>query len=584
MRDIFIVFIIVVAMMTAVPAHSEDTQGRLNLDQFHGGAIGSSLLYFQEESNARLSLVNAIQKFESSNTIKAGSGGSISLGIGVEPVWLKTQIYSPHSEAKAYRLSIETPWLDNIDSYLVSDGQVLAHIAGGDAFAFPERPMPMRFYAFEAELRPGMTELYIRVETKGPMAIPVNVYSVEAAQNKEVSTAYQYGILYGIMGALALYNLILYVMIRQNEYGLYALYLIGFIFNSLSYTGQLHTLYTVDHGALFQDWVDVCLMITYSVLGLHFARNVLATETYAPRLDKFTYWLANLIPVGILLGVLTNQLFFSLILSFTFNTTFAVLFIVLGYVALKNNIRSAGLFLISSVTAATCIGLSTAAVGGIVPYNDFTFKAIEVGMAFEAILLAVLLAQRFRLAQRDKLVAEQYARVDDLTGLNNRRGFNESSSRIWQLMIREKRELSILLLDIDKFKSINDQFGHAAGDRVLVTVAKCLVASSRKGDLIARWGGEEFIILLPETNLEHALLHAEKLRKAVEDLFVHINQQLIKTSISIGVSGTEAGRYGDVELSSTKIETIINKADLALFKAKEGGRNAVSRHVVGSTA
>ena len=106
-------------------------------------------------------------------------------------------------------------------------------------------------------------------------------------------------------------------------------------------------------------------MITYSVAGLHFARTLLKTRHYAPTLDKLTVWITLVIPAGILIGFIADQLVFSLILSFILNSGFALLFIAMGVAARRAMVPSANLFLVSSVTAAVCIAISTMAVAGV---------------------------------------------------------------------------------------------------------------------------------------------------------------------------------------------------------------------------
>lgn len=263
--------------------------------------------------------------------------------------------------------------------------------------------------------------------------MPIRLSSKDKAIARDIKTGYEYGLLYGIMSALALYNLVLFIFIRQKEYGLYALYLFGFVINSLSYTGQLFTIITYDFGPYFQDWTDIWLMITYSVAGLHFARTLLNTKSYAPVLNTFVIRITQIIPAAMLIGTIFNQLIFTTALAFTLNSGFVILFVAMGIRALKAKTPFAIIFLFSSVIAAVCIAVSTLAVAGIlVPYNDYTFKAIEIGMAFEAFVLAVILARQFQMAKMDKLTAESYARTDALTQMNNRRGFQEISLPIWQ--------------------------------------------------------------------------------------------------------------------------------------------------------
>lgn len=573
-----VLFIALSWLQLSASAHAE----KIDLTHFRDATLGQYLSYFQEQKNAPLLLEEAIKRFEDGD-VRQGSSNSISLGIGVNPVWLKATVRNGHHDepeinTQRYRLSIETPWLDYIDAWLVKDGRVLRHVIGGDAIAYQERPMPYRVFAFETSFPPGETELFIRIESLGPMAIPLRMSTVDAAIKRDIASSYQYGFLYGVMAALALYNIVLFVIIRQKIFGLYSLYLIGFILNSLSYTGQLHTLIIEDYGPYFQDWTDTFLMITYSIAGLHFARKLLNTRAYSPRLDKFTVAVTIVIPLGILIGASLNQLIFALILAFILNSSFALLFIALGVAALKAGADYARLFLFSSVQAAICIGVSTMAVGGIVPYNDFTFKAIEVGMALEAILLAVIIAQQFRMAQRDKVLAESYARTDPLTGLLNRRGFQEMADKLWQNLERNRHNVSIVLLDIDHFKQINDSCGHTKGDEVLVKLAACIQHTIRKGDVSARWGGEEFILLLPETDQQEALIQTERLRRAIEGLRIEHKKTTLRVTSSFGVSGTTKQAMTENQLTPGcryDFEQMVSQADDALYAAKNSGRNQV---------
>ena len=571
----YVSFFVVAAILLLISfSHVAKAETAVQIPSFAEGALGKYTRFFQENSG-RLSFEEARNYFNISRARK-GTTNSISLGIDVDPVWMKININNSSDLEQLYRLSIETPWLDYIDTWLVQDGEVIRHVSGGDAYPFEQRPMQYRFYAFEHEFPQGKTELYIRIEAKGPMAIPVKFSSRQKAIDRDIANGYQYGILYGIMFALAMYNLVLFVFIKQREYGLYSLYLIGFVVNSLSYTGQLHTVITYDFGPYFQDWLDIFLMITYSVAGLHFARALLGTKEYAPSLDKFVTRTTILIPIGMLIGFIFDQLFFSMALAFILNTCFVVLFVAMGISALYANKPFALVFLFSSVTAAICITISTLAVAGfIVPYNDYTFKVIEVGMALEAILLATILARQFRMARLDKLIAETYAQTDTLTSLNNRRGFHAISQPIWQNIIRENRDASVILLDIDFFKKFNDQYGHETGDQVLVEVGNCIKSACRQGDVSARWGGEEFIILLPETSQKDALVQAERIRAEIEKLQVTICQVKLSITASVGVAGTAAGLFNEEALETHILEPMINLADRALYVVKQSGRNQV---------
>lgn len=155
---------------------------------------------------------------------------------------------------------------------------------------------------------------------------------------------------------------------------------------------------------------------------------------------------------------------------------------------------------------------------------------------------------------------------DQLTGLYNRRGFMANLEREYQLMQQKQDQMSLLLCDIDYFKSINDRFGHNMGDIVLEHVATVIKNSIRANDVAARWGGEEFILLLPHTSLEHATLLAEKIRLAIKETPFSDGQQSVEVTISIGVSCINENRSP---------QDAIRLADDFLYTAKEHGRDKV---------
>jgi len=164
---------------------------------------------------------------------------------------------------------------------------------------------------------------------------------------------------------------------------------------------------------------------------------------------------------------------------------------------------------------------------------------------------------------------EVLAVTDALTGLYNRRYFTEYFKIRFSECIRKKQPASIILGDIDCFKLINDTYGHAGGDAVLVAFSDVIKKQLRSYDLIARYGGEEFIILLPDTGVERALEIAERLRKAIEKHETNFLSNNIKCTISLGIAVNDGN--GDL----IEFEKLIDKADVALYHAKENGRNRV---------
>ena len=158
---------------------------------------------------------------------------------------------------------------------------------------------------------------------------------------------------------------------------------------------------------------------------------------------------------------------------------------------------------------------------------------------------------------------KRLAITDQLTQLYNRLKLDEVLSYESARSQRDKTPLTIAIIDIDKFKLVNDNFGHQVGDKVLIGVAEVMLKNIRSTDILGRWGGEEFMLILPNTSLEHAYIHANKLRELIEKSnFSPVN----KVTISMGLSSCSSFVYE---------KQLIELADNALYEAKENGRNRI---------
>lgn len=202
--------------------------------------------------------------------------------------------------------------------------------------------------------------------------------------------------------------------------------------------------------------------------------------------------------------------------------------------------------------------------------DDNVAEGLDLG-AFDYIIkpysLVVLLARvRSALREKERLdLLEKWATTDPLTGLMNRRHFFELADRELEQTRRSDRPLSFIMLDIDHFKHVNDQYGHLVGDSALIELAKLLKKQLRKVDFCGRYGGEEFILCLPDTPLIGALDVAERIRKAVLNIEIETpDNQLVHFSISLGIAQNK---------QDLSVESILKRADHALYEAKEAGRN-----------
>jgi len=198
---------------------------------------------------------------------------------------------------------------------------------------------------------------------------------------------------------------------------------------------------------------------------------------------------------------------------------------------------------------------------------NFSGRAQYLSLLYEQTLNARLekeIEQRVK-AQNDLI---EIARTDAMTGLFNRRFFIDLADQEILKCHRYSQTLSLLTLDIDFFKNINDQYGHAEGDLALVNVSRLLASQVRKSDILARIGGEEFVVLAVHTKLEDAAILAENLRKIVSQAKFQ-TQKHIKITLSIGVAQYEDG---------DNLTTLMQKSDSALYKAKNNGRDRVETY------
>lgn len=228
--------------------------------------------------------------------------------------------------------------------------------------------------------------------------------------------------------------------------------------------------------------------------------------------------------------------------------------------------------------ALEVISLFSIPPGKIKPFSQIIQEANEelgrLNYSYEQIVLELTQAKRLAeqlaldLKQANDSLRELTLR-DSLTNLYNHQYFQDVLDAELEKSLRYQHKLSLLLLDIDFFKSVNDTFGHPAGDYVLTEISNLMVKLVRHCDIVARYGGEEFGIILPETGKKGAKVLAQRLRRGIEQNKIKHNGQLISVTVSIGLASTE---NEDIEISK---ESLVTQCDNALYAAKKNGRNRI---------
>ena len=159
------------------------------------------------------------------------------------------------------------------------------------------------------------------------------------------------------------------------------------------------------------------------------------------------------------------------------------------------------------------------------------------------------------------------SRIDGLTGIYSRRYYMDKSEAVIEMMKRYQRPASMMMMDLDHFKKINDQYGHHVGDLALIAFTMACRKEIREADIFGRLGGEEFALMLPETPIQSAQVLAERICKATDEIVIPFNDSSIRFTVSIGLVA-----LGQDDLT---LDSVIRRADKAMYQAKEKGRNQV---------
>ena len=231
---------------------------------------------------------------------------------------------------------------------------------------------------------------------------------------------------------------------------------------------------------------------------------------------------------------------------------------------------SVAILTVTAILLSLLVTLVAGAIAGGYEARSFMLATIVpaiVGPIMNLVFVRVILQLE---EVEDRL--RRLAVTDDLTGVYNRRHFLELASQEVARAARFGKPFSVIVLDIDYFKRINDENGHAAGDAVLKAVASNCLRYCRKIDTFARLGGDEFVFLLPETRLDEAVPFAERIRAAIADISVSHVGHVMRVTASLGVQTLEG--------NGEELESLLDRSDQAMYDAKESGRNRVSTTVM----
>ena len=513
-----------------------------------------------------------------------------------------------HLETDWY-LRIDYPHLDEIDVYFLASGRLLQEYHVGDSKPFHDRPIDHRLFLFSLnEFDVNSVDVYLRVNTRGAMSIPIALISKERLEKEEKLSYLFYGGFFGVIVVMFVYNLLVFLVVKDVSHIYYLLLVLA--------TGALQfNLMGFGFPILWPNNPEISNNATLILAGIMpltaivFVTRFLKLYEVGTQAEKnVANLLCFIFAVNIVLGWLVSY-------SFSLRSTLYLSFIsvclgfYLGVAYWRRGFRAARSFAVAWFVYFVFISIFLLGVTGVLPGNFFVMHSLAIGTLFELTFLSLAFADRFKEQKELRIMAQKVAlssqkkltkdldrlvkarteelertnqelirvsTTDGLTGLYNRRHFEDMFEMEYRRSRRMGTNLSILMIDVDYFKSVNDGFGHQAGDECLRRVAKCILSCIRRPpDLAARYGGEEFICLLPETDIDGAQKLAERVRQKVLQQKVTLNEHVIEFTVSIGVSclGSE---------DTISAESLLKIADNRLYQAKEDGRNRVVWHAEGS--
>ncbi|MBZ2169589.1 diguanylate cyclase [Marinobacter sp. F4216] len=547
--------------------------------------------------------IEQVMALDESHWQSANLDHVLNLGLREDAVWIRVPV--PQDPALRI-LEVGYPLLDEVDIYWSANNHVLLRYLTGDARPFNSRPLRHRNFALPIPIVEESLTAYIRVRSEGILQIPLNLLTPEEFISAEqVSYGWQ-AMFVGFIAALALFNLLLFQIVRQPTYPWLVLTLLS--------AGLVHLHL---HGLLFQ-WVwpgapSINRYFTGLIIGVALFSATMFTIRFLSvrQYSAMGYRILLLVLAGAILSVAIGMAGYyregifmaSLITAVGMPAAW-----VIGMYFWAQKRRAAGFFVLAWTPLLVGHLILAAHQFGYLTPSFLTEAGPQIGVALEVILLSFALAHRVHLERRRRLKAQGRAldaqkqtnrnleeRVrerteelelanerlrtisltDGLTQLANRRQFDEQLTEEWGRAVRHGQPVSLLLLDVDHFKSINDRYGHPVGDDCLITVAAiCASEIKRSGDLLARYGGEEFSVLLPSTTEEGAVQVAERLREAIEMATVRPLSEddvVIALTASLGVATM-------VPVRDESPDELIRRADVALYAAKRDGRNRVMSH------
>ncbi|KPP96908.1 diguanylate cyclase [Marinobacter sp. HL-58] len=529
---------------------------------------GSVSIYRNDKSD--LSLDRAAELFRQGEFTRpdASEQSPTNFGLTQDEVWLAFELSTPEQVPERIFLEVGHASLDDVNFYLLENDELVAHQRSGDTLPFSEKPVSHRNHVFPLSLSAASQyQIFVSVRSEGTLTVPVTLWQGDSLWRSDQYAYATLGLYYGLLIALLIYNLFLFFSLRDVLYLTY----VGFI--ACLAIGQAGLSGLTGHFL----WPDSPWLVHLSptagvaaagVFGALFVQRFLAGTPARLKLG----WLMPCISVAYGLTFLTAAAGFYAMAAVAVNLlsmVFAVAALMMGAVSLWRKEPGARFFVLAWVSFLLGVLVIALHNVGVLPSNGFTTNALMIGSAMEMLLLSLALADRTRELETtnrqlwaNQQVLERQANHDALTGLANRKLLQDRLTGAKARARRSGESFALVVVDLDKFKEINDTHGHSAGDEVLVSVSNKLKALTRSSDTVARIGGDEFVLLLEGLKKGGDLSRLKNNLSLIGDMPIVLEDgPEVRVGLSIGVA-----MYPD---DTSNIDNLFSQADADMYRDKQ---------------
>ncbi len=573
----------------------------LNVDEKTDSVNLSSYLELFVDKSKKLTFEDASSSSKN-NLFHSTSAEELSLGYIDAVAWIRFSIKNNTKQQLDFALVLPIPWINFIDVYRIEDNNIYEKKCGSLSSSSDMYLNSKSFFIPFSLGAEKSIKFYIRFSGADALTIAPYLYSKSVAKKNNINVTLYIGALIGVLVMMTLFYLVLSIIRKDRDYFYYAFYLFSIIFMLGSYYGYNSQIFWPDTPLFNQKIISASFAISLFT-GLLFSRKFLNIEVLLPRFDIFLQFQMAIYFVLVILSFLSVEYHNVFIATIVLASVSLVSLFCISVKTYSLDVVGSGylilswfIFLINSLLAALM-------VQGYIGYSNILYYSFGVVTLIDTVLLAYALEAKIDTMKKEKFQAqrslvekekelallnykdkneledivskrtlelfqinkklEEISITDKLTKLYNRVKIDKELLYALEYAERYKAPFSLILLDIDYFKSVNDEYGHLIGDTVLMEFANILKFSIRNTDFVGRWGGEEFLVICPKTGKDGVI----SLAKHIQTQIRNINFSTVgKKTASFGVT---TYYKGDTPMS------ILIRTDDGLYRAKESGRDTI---------